>query len=70
MIEEHVPICIIQAAALNEIKLCDCYFGEYAAFLASDPARPFAASDLSSQNFDQDRTGLSGATRRQTGAGY
>jgi putative acetyltransferase len=61
MIEEHVPIRIIQAVTLNEIEAVRLLFREYAAFLASNPARPFAASDLASQNFDQELARLPGS---------
>jgi putative acetyltransferase len=58
--EEHVPIRIIQVATRDEIEVVRTLFREYAIFLANDPVRPFAASDLSSQNFDEELTHLPG----------
>jgi hypothetical protein len=45
-------------------------FIEYAAFLASDFSRPFAASDLSSQNLDQELAHLPGGYASADGVCY
>jgi putative acetyltransferase len=60
MIEKHTRTRIIQAATPNQIEVVRTLFREYAAFLANDRARPFAADDLSSQNFDEELTRLPG----------
>jgi GNAT superfamily N-acetyltransferase len=58
--EKHAHIHIFQAATPDEIEAVRTLFREYATFLANDPVRPFAASDLSSQNFDEELTHLPG----------
>lgn len=60
MIEEQALIRVTQAATPSEIEAVRVLFREYAAFLASDPARPFAAADLSSQNFAEELVRLPG----------
>jgi ribosomal protein S18 acetylase RimI-like enzyme len=51
---------IVQASMLEEIAIARTLFREYATWLANDPARPFAASDLLSQNFDEELANLPG----------